>query len=103
MKTSTKRRLETESRYTLQNARLAIRDIYDVIVELVTNCDDRYQLLGIKGTIDIEVERHHGSTPSVIRVRDHADGMTSEIMDAKIGRLGGRVMGVSPYWEGSSA
>lgn len=32
-----------------QNASLAIRDVYDAIVELVTNADDRYQIPGIPG------------------------------------------------------
>ena len=43
-------------RSVMQQAKLAIRDIFDALVELITNCDDRYQQLGISGTIEIEIE-----------------------------------------------
>ena len=41
-----RRPLEVASRRVVQDAKLAIRDVYDAIVELVTNADDRYQILG---------------------------------------------------------
>lgn len=80
-------------RTLIQNAKLAIRDIFDVTTELVTNADDRYQLIGGKGTIQIEVERRRGQ-PSLYHVRDFADGMTSEVMDEKLSAMGGRVSGL---------
>ena len=46
-----RRPLEVASRRVVQDARLAIRDVYDAIVELVTNADDRYQILGIGGRV----------------------------------------------------
>ena len=81
-------------RTLMQNAKLNIGDVYDAIVELVTNSDDRYQILDTDGRIDIEVERHRGNKPSVLRIRDFADGMTSEVMDIKLSSQGGRVSGL---------
>ena len=81
-------------RYRLQNAKLSIRDIFDVIVELVTNADDRYQILKIKGCIEIEVRRQRGGKGSILRVRDYADGMSSEQMDKKLQGYGQRVSGL---------
>lgn len=89
-----RRDLEVGRRTVIQNATLAIRDVYDAIVELVTNVDDRYQVLGQSGKIEIEVEERRGGVPSILRVRDFADGMTSTDMEEKIGRMGGRVSGL---------
>jgi hypothetical protein len=33
-------------RYWRQNAERAVRDVYDALVELITNADDRYVILG---------------------------------------------------------
>ena len=52
-----KRDVQAGRRTLIQNAKLAISDIFDVTTELATNADDRYQLIGGKGTIQIEVER----------------------------------------------
>ena len=65
-------------RTLMQNAKLNIGDVSDAIVELVTNSDDRYQILGTDGRIEIEVERRRSGRSSVLRVRDFADGMTAE-------------------------
>ncbi len=81
-------------RNLIQNARLAIRDVLDAIVELVTNADDRYQILGEGSTIEIEVERRRGDRASLLRIRDFADGMTGEAMDRKLSRTGERVSGL---------
>lgn len=91
MSTILKRDLEVDRRTIIQNATLAIRDVYDAIVELVTNADDRYQVLGKTGLV--EIERRRGQ-PSILRVRDFADGMTSEAMELKLSRMGGRVSGM---------
>ena len=78
-------------RYWQQNARMAIRDVCDALVEVITNADDRYVVLKVKkGRIEIEVERKRKGGPSIIRVRDFADGMTSEVMRKKIKRLADR-------------
>ena len=89
-----RRPLEVESRRVVQDAKLAIRDVYDAIVELVTNSDDRYQILGTEGNVEIEIGRRGKGQPSILRVRDFADGMTTEQMNQKIGRIGGRVSGM---------
>jgi len=78
----------------MQQARLAIRDIYDAIVELVTNSDDRYQHLNVAGTIEIVVERGRGRSERLLQARDFADGMTLSVMDEKLSRTGGRVSGM---------
>jgi hypothetical protein len=87
------REIEVDRRNIFQNASLSIRDIYDAIVELVTNSDDRYQVLGICGRIEIELDRRRDA-PGVLRVRDFADGMSSDVMEKKISRMGGRVSGL---------
>jgi hypothetical protein len=81
-------------RAVMQEAKLAIRTVYDAVIELFTNADDRYQILCKAGTIELEVERHRGGSPSIIRVRDRADGMTDNIMDEKLSTTGGRVSGM---------
>lgn len=89
-----RRPLEVASRRVVQDARLAIRDVYDAIVELVTNADDRYQILRTEGSVEIELGRQGRGQPSILRVRDFADGMTSDQMNRKLGRIGGRVSGM---------
>ena len=88
------REIEVESRYQMQNANFAVRNVYDAAIELITNADDRYCVLEVSGTIEIEVERKRKRQPDRFRVRDFADGMTSEDMDAKISRRGGLVSGM---------
>ena len=85
------REIEVESRYQMQNANFAVRNVYDAAIELITNADDRYCVLEVSGTIEIEVERKRKRQPDRFRVRDFADGMTSEDMDAKMYRP--RVLG----------
>jgi hypothetical protein len=82
-------------RYWHENASMAVRNVYDALVELITNADDRYMILGSKkGKIGIEVERRRKGTPSIVRVRDFADGMTTEDMRSKLRRVGDRVSGM---------
>lgn len=81
-----------DRRSVMQQARLAIRDIYDAIVELVTNSDDRYQRLGIAGEIEITIDR--SKSERMLRVRDFADGMSLQVMDDKLSKTGGRVSGL---------
>ena len=89
-----RRQLEVASRRVVQDAKLAIRDVYDAIVELITNSDDRYQILGTAGRVEIELGRQGKGRSSILRVRDFADGMTTEQMNRKLGRIGGRVSGM---------
>ena len=88
-----------DRRSVMQQARLAIRDIYDAIVELVTNSDDRYQRLNAAGTIEIVVERGRGKSERLLQARDFADGMTLDVMDEKLSRTGGRVSGMEEGFE----
>lgn len=85
----------TNPRYWRQNAQAAVRDVYDALVELITNVDDRYEHLRRGGRIDVEIERRRKDTPSVIRVRDFADGMTLDDMRQKLARVGDRVSGLA--------
>ncbi len=83
------------TRRLIQDSSMAIRDIYDALVELITNADDRYQVLGIHGKIEIELTRRKSADgSSTLHVRDFADGMTTEVMSQKIGHTGGRVSGM---------
>jgi len=54
------RAVQAHRRALMQSAKFAIRDLYDAIVELVTNSDDRYQILDTDGVIEIEIERRRG-------------------------------------------
>ena len=82
-----------------QNASMAIKDVYDAIVELVTNPDDRYQRLKDAGRLDgpgvihIEVGRSRKGQSKIV-VRDFADGMTANDMALKLSRVGERVSGL---------
>ena len=82
-----------------QNASMAVRDVYDAIVELVTNPDDRYQRLKDTGRLDrpgeihIEVIRARKGQSKIL-IRDFADGMTAEDMDLKLAKMGERVSGL---------
>ncbi len=89
------RKLQVTERYLHQNARIAIQDVYDALIELITNSDDTYARLERKGDIEIEIERHGKRSPNIVRVRDFADGMTLEVMERKLGRFGERVSGMA--------
>lgn len=93
MTSSGEKHVVGDRRSVMQQARLAIRDVYDAIVELVTNADDRYQhLAAASGRIEIVIER--GKSGRFLHVRDFADGMTLDTMDSKLSRTGGRVSGL---------
>lgn len=90
MNTVARRKLEPDVRYLQQNARFAIRDIYDAIIELVTNSDDAYAKTGVSGQIEIEIERRRKGNTSLLRVRDFGPGLSSHDMDVKLSHLGNR-------------
>ena len=91
---SESRFIEADPRYLMQGAKLAISDIYDAITELTTNSDDRYQVLETFGRIEIEIARKRGVSMGTLKIRDFADGMTTEAMKKKLSRVGGRVSGL---------
>jgi len=89
-------KLETSIRYWYQNAQMAVRDVYDALIEIITNADDRYVRLKPKcGRIEIEIERKRKEVHSVLIVRDFADGLTLNVMKKKIKLIGGRVSGMA--------
>jgi hypothetical protein len=68
------------------------------LVELITNSDDSYRDLEelgaqVSGKIRIEVERKRGSSPSIVRVLDRAEGMSGKEMRSKLGIIGERTSG----------
>lgn len=90
-------------RFSLQQADQAIgRDVTRALVELITNCNDRYIIMegrGEKtdGVIIIEVTRRDRG--SVIKVQDFATGMSHSDMDKKVGEYAGATSG---FKEGES-
>jgi hypothetical protein len=89
-----RRAITATRRALIQAAKFAIRDVFDAIAELVTNADDRYQILETPGRIEIEVERRRGEGHS-LRVRDFADGMDATTMERKLSTIGGRESGLA--------
>lgn len=79
--------LEYTKRHGYMTAQYAIRDIYDALVELITNCDDSYhRMADKKGQILIEIEHKHERKRVI--VRDRAEGMTLGEMQRKIKKVG---------------
>jgi HSP90 family molecular chaperone len=82
----------------LQQADQAIRkDVFRALVEVITNCNDSYSRLeqagwSVGGEIIIEVQRKHKN--SVIRIFDHAEGMTDSRMDKVVGTYGEATSGI---------
>jgi len=91
--------LGAEPRYKRQNMEMAMRGkIERGLVELITNSDDSYRDLEeegkpVSGKIRIEIERRKKGQPSIVIVRDRADGMNREEMYLKLGTLGRRTSG----------
>jgi hypothetical protein len=89
-------------RHGQMTAAHAIRDFWDLIIELITNCDDSYHGEFVEGRISedggpilVEVEPHRGDTPSVLAVRDRAGGFEDlvrkiELVGEKTSRAGDR-------------
>ena len=73
----------------------SIKDVYDALVELVTNADDSYHRLYKRGKIakdggDVLIEylEQRKGKPSQIIVRDRAEGMDSSDMEDRLLHLG---------------
>lgn len=92
------RKLQYADRVALQQADQAIRkDVFRALVEVITNCNDSYSRLeqagwSVGGEIIIEVHRKHKN--SIIRVRDHAEGMNDSRMDKVVGTYGEATSGM---------
>lgn len=92
------RKLQYADRVALQQADQAIRkDVLRALVEVITNSNDSYSRLEstdqeVNGEIVIDVLRKHKN--SVIRVRDHAEGMTDIRMDKVVGTYGEATSGL---------
>lgn len=96
MKLNVPVKLQLSTRYYVHNRSWAIKDVFDALVELITNSDDSYHRLYKKqmrpqdgGPILIETCARIGS-PSVLIVRDRAEGMTLQTMEKKLGVVGER-------------
>jgi hypothetical protein len=87
--------LETDKRYVQHVRDHAIGDVFDALVELITNCDDSYNRLykGQKrnkdgGDILIEHLEQRKGQSSYIIVRDKAEGMDLDRMLSALRRIG---------------
>lgn len=89
--------LTYSTRYYQFNRQFAIRDVFDALVELITNCDDSYHRLYMNkkrsedgGDILIEICEQRKGNPSLVIVRDKAEGMALQEMTEKFGEVGTR-------------
>jgi hypothetical protein len=87
--------IETDKRYVTHNRSYAIGDVYDALVELITNADDSYHDLYRDqkrskdgGDILIEHREQRKGQHSYIVVRDKAEGMDLEEMETKLRKMG---------------
>ncbi|MEA2396099.1 MAG: hypothetical protein QOJ82_3990 [Solirubrobacteraceae bacterium] len=95
MKPGKPRQINYTPRHGQMTAAHAIRDFWDLAVELITNCDDSYHHAYLErsiaydgGSILVEVEPHRGQTASIVRVSDRGYGFRDLI--AKIERVGAK-------------
>ena len=89
--------LHLAPRYYQFNRAFAIRDVFDALVELITNCDDSYHRLfkrGLRnedgGGILVEYLEQRRRQPSYVIVYDRAEGMTLQEMRDKLADVGTR-------------
>ena len=94
MKAGRPEKANIEPRYVQLIMQTTIKDVYDALVELITNCDDSYHRLyqmGKRsddgGSILIGIE-HRRNKPSLLVVRDKAEGMNITDMREKIKKIG---------------
>jgi len=97
MKLNTPIDLRYSTRYYQFIRQYAIRDVYDALVELITNCDDSYHRLYMNkkrnedgGDILIEILEQRKGNPSLVIVHDKAEGMTLQEIVEKFGEVGTR-------------
>jgi hypothetical protein len=94
MKVGKPEKANIEPRYVQLIMQHTIKDVYDALAELITNSDDSYHRLYTKGKrsddggpILICIE-HRRNKPSLLVVRDKAEGMNITEMREKIKRIG---------------
>jgi len=87
--------IKVDRRYVQHVRSHSMGDAYDALVELITNADDSYgRLFRAKsgsrdgGDILIEYLEQRRGRPSLLVVRDRAEGMDDRDMEAKLGRIG---------------
>jgi hypothetical protein len=89
--------IHLSARYYQFNRSFAIRDVYDALVELITNCDDSYHRLSRAGMQSrdggpIAIEYLAGKN-AMVAVYDRAEGMTLAQMQEKLADVGTRRSG----------
>jgi HSP90 family molecular chaperone len=87
------RDLHLSSRYYQFNRSHAIHDLFDALVELITNPDDSYHRLFMKHLIEqdggpITIDYCAAKEKPFIAIRDHAQGMSLDEMAKKLGDVG---------------
>ncbi|HHT9105921.1 MAG TPA: hypothetical protein ACFYD7_08635 [Candidatus Wujingus californicus] len=89
--------LKFTARYYRFNRQFAIRDVFDALVELITNSDDSYHNLYEHkrrsedgGPVLVEICEQRKGEPSLVVVRDKAEGMTLQEMVENFGDVGTR-------------
>ena len=94
MKLNVQEDIKVNPRYVKFNRGVAIKDVFDALVELITNSDDSYHRLyksqlraSDGGPVLIEICRGF-KNQSVLIVRDKAEGMTLNLMRQKLGQIG---------------
>jgi hypothetical protein len=86
--------LHLSARYYQFNRSFAIRDVFDALVELITNCDDSYHRMFKNGQRHedggpVLIEYLAGKNPMLV-VHDRAEGMTLQEMRQKLSDVGTR-------------
>ncbi len=85
--------IDIDKRHPQLTAQAAIRDVFDALVEFITNADDSYCEQGEEdGLILIEVDERRGQ-PSRLTVRDRAQGMNDREMREQLAQAGRRTSG----------
>jgi hypothetical protein len=74
-------------------AKQAVDTLEKGLIELVTNCDESYNRLEqkgevVSGKIEISIDRHTRTKPTIVEVMDYAEGMDSEDMKECIAKYG---------------
>ena len=92
-----------EDEVALEQAKGTISNLYDAIVELVTNSDDSYASIeqegkSTSGKIEISIKKLKGRKLKELLVKDEASGMTPEKLE-KVIRYGKKT---SDFYEGKS-
>ncbi len=87
--------LQADKRYIQHVRAHSIGDVYDALMELVTNADDSYNRLFQArkrnkdgGDILIEYKSRHKGRPALIIVRDRAEGMDTQDMEKSLLKIG---------------